>query len=64
MPKPSQPFSAGSPATAPMMSRLISSRSLSSASTVSAIPLAAAWTASASSFPVSAGTHSLQRATS
>ena len=64
MPNPSQPFSDGSPATAPMMSRLISNRSDSSASTVSAMPFDAACTASASSISVSAGTHSLHRATS
>lgn len=64
MPKPSQPFSAGNAATAPMISRLISNRSLSSASTVSAMPAFAAWTHRASSISVSAGTHSSHFATS
>jgi hypothetical protein len=64
MPSPSQPFSAGRPATASMMSRLISSRSVSSASMVKPMPNLAASAASASTFSIRAGTQLSYCATS
>jgi hypothetical protein len=64
MPSPSQPFSAGRPATAAMMSRLISSRSVSSASMVKGMPKPAASVASASTRSIKAGTQRSYWATS
>ena len=64
MPSPSQPLSDGRPATASMMSRLISSRSVSSASMVKGMSSLAASIASASTRSISAGTQRSYCATS